>query len=338
MVENLDEFTRELRTALGTAKWQLEEFEKAVRLSHRKHGDATKLDRHRQFIDAIENQIFCVEASLREYFIEEGKQPLKWVNLNEEERDDLAAFLTGTTPTIRGPKDEHLEPVPSYEESIHETCNRRREASSNQSSLDISDKVEEIQDAQFVMKKLQDNEISRSRDDVVCHTERTTNGRRVWSSPNFDTLTIVIPDEDERRNPMPTVEPTPKEKGSRTNLWRQTGREFLPAKIAGHVCSQVSGSQTIPEFKESAAWLLSSTYTCSDVNNFLIGALCTLFNLTVLFELVYDNALPPLGDFPGSLMGLSNPGLMNYKLNDYPLKSSNYRPWAEVVFCKTALQ
>ncbi|CAK9329837.1 unnamed protein product [Citrullus colocynthis] len=237
-VENLDEFTRELRTALGTAKWQLEEFEKAVRLSYRKHGDVTKLERHRQFIDAIENQILCVEASLREYFIEEGKQPLKWVNLNEEECDDLAAFLSGTTPTIRGPKDENPEPVPSFEESIHETCNKRREASSNQSSLDIGDKVEEIQDARFGMK-LQDNEISRSRDDVVCHTERTTNGRRVWSSPNFDTLTIVIPDEDERRNPMPTVEPTPKEKGSRTILWRQTGREFLPAKIAGHACSQL---------------------------------------------------------------------------------------------------
>lgn len=217
----------------------MEEFEKAVRLSYRKHGDVTKLERHRQFIDAIENQILCVEASLREYFIEEGKQPLKWVNLNEEECDDLAAFLSGTTPTIRGPKDENPEPVPSFEESIHETCNKRREASSNQSSLDIGDKVEEIQDARFGMK-LQDNEISRSRDDVVCHTERTTNGRRVWSSPNFDTLTIVIPDEDERRNPMPTVEPTPKEKGSRTILWRQTGREFLPAKIAGHACSQVN--------------------------------------------------------------------------------------------------
>lgn len=206
----------------------MEEFEKAVRLSYRQHKDEIKLERHRQFIDAIANQIFSVEASLREYFVEEGKQPLKWVNLNEEECDDLAAFLSGTTPTIRGPKDENLEPVPSFEEPTHETYSKIREASSNQSSLDIGDKVEEIQ-----------NEISRARDDVVCHTERTTNSRRVWSSPNFDALTIVIPDEDERRNPMPIVEATPKDKGSRTIHWRQTGREFFPAKVAGHVCNQV---------------------------------------------------------------------------------------------------
>ncbi|XP_022134869.1 uncharacterized protein LOC111007027 [Momordica charantia] len=238
MIDNLDEFTRELRTALGTAKWQLEEFEKAVRLSYGHHGDDTKLQRHRQFIDAIENQIFSVEASLREYFVEEGKQPLKWVNLDEEECDDLAAFLSGTTPTNRGQKNENLEPVPSFEKSIHETHSERQEASSNQSSLDTASKVEEIPNAQFVVE-LEDNAISLARDDVVNHTDRTINARRVWSSPNFNTLTIVIPDEDEQRNPMPTVEATPKEKGSRTILWRQLGREFLPAKVAGHVRNQL---------------------------------------------------------------------------------------------------
>ncbi|XP_023531163.1 uncharacterized protein LOC111793489 isoform X2 [Cucurbita pepo subsp. pepo] len=178
MLDDLDAFTRELRTALGTTKWQLEEFEKAVRLSYRHHGDDTKLERHRQFIDAIENQIFCVEESLREYFVEEGKQPLKWVNLNEEECDDLAAFLSGTTATVRG-------------------------------------------------------------EDVVCHSERMANARRVWSSPNFGSMTIAIPDEDECINPIPTVEATPKDKGSRTILWRQLGREFLPAKVAGHAYNQL---------------------------------------------------------------------------------------------------
>ncbi|XP_023003577.1 uncharacterized protein LOC111497136 [Cucurbita maxima] len=228
MVDDLDAFTRELRTALGTTKWQLEEFEKAVRLSYRHHGDDTKLERHRQFIDAIENQIFCVEESLREYFVEEGKQPLKWVNLNEEECDDLAAFLSGTTATIRGPKDEILEPMPSFEESTHETYSKRREESSNQSSLDIGDKVEETQ-----------NVISRAGEDVVSHPERMANARRVWSSPNFGSMTIAIPDEDECINPIPTVEATPKDKGSRTILWRQIGREFLPAKVAGHAYNQL---------------------------------------------------------------------------------------------------
>lgn len=207
-------------------------------MSYGKHGDDTKLERHRQFIDAIENQILCVEASLRKYVVEEGKQPLRWVNLNDEECDDLAAFLSGKSPTIRRPKDENLETVPLFEESIRENYENRQEVSSHQSSFDTADKVEDIQDAQFVVE-LQDNEISLAREDVVCHTERTTNTRRVWSSPNFDALTIVIPDEDEGRNPMLTVEATPKEKGSRTMLWKQTGREFLPAKVVGRVCNQV---------------------------------------------------------------------------------------------------
>ncbi|XP_039008613.1 uncharacterized protein LOC120136724 [Hibiscus syriacus] len=100
--EDYAQLCRELQTALGTAKWQLEEFERATRLSrgHRRSDDTTAT-RHNQFIAAVESQIFRVEAALKESFFEEGKQPLRWVNLDEEECDDLAIFLSGTSPTLQ---------------------------------------------------------------------------------------------------------------------------------------------------------------------------------------------------------------------------------------------
>ncbi|GFZ11015.1 syntaxin/t-SNARE family protein [Actinidia rufa] len=83
--EGLDELCRELQTALGNAKWQLEEFGKAVRLSYRHCAYDFTMARHRQFIEVIESQISRVETSLRESFSEQGKQLLRWVNLTEDE-------------------------------------------------------------------------------------------------------------------------------------------------------------------------------------------------------------------------------------------------------------
>ncbi|CAH8364307.1 unnamed protein product [Eruca vesicaria subsp. sativa] len=91
-----DHFCNELQAALSTAKWQLEEFERAVRLSHGHcRDDTTTLTRHKQFVTAIENQIHRVESALSE----NGEQPLRWVDLNKEERDDLAMFLSGSSQT-----------------------------------------------------------------------------------------------------------------------------------------------------------------------------------------------------------------------------------------------
>ncbi|KAG6522206.1 hypothetical protein ZIOFF_019344 [Zingiber officinale] len=101
-LEALDELLRELQTALGTAKWQLEEFEKAVKLSHGSFSsEGNAITRHRQFVSAIGNQILRVEKGLNDSLIEEGKHPLRWVQLNEEEREDLADFLSGV------PRDRH---------------------------------------------------------------------------------------------------------------------------------------------------------------------------------------------------------------------------------------
>lgn len=96
---DLDDIRRDLQTSLGTAKWQLEEFERAVRSSYVDNSSKDVQTRHYQFIDAISNQIAKVENSLRETAVGDGKSgnALPWVRLDEGERDELAQFLTGFT-------------------------------------------------------------------------------------------------------------------------------------------------------------------------------------------------------------------------------------------------
>lgn len=83
---------------------QLEEFEKAVKLSHESFSsEGNAITRHRQFVSAIGNQILRIEKGLNDSLIEEGKEPLRWVQLNDEEREDLADFLSGV------PRDRNRE-------------------------------------------------------------------------------------------------------------------------------------------------------------------------------------------------------------------------------------
>ncbi|KAJ4962533.1 hypothetical protein NE237_022472 [Protea cynaroides] len=94
---DVDELRRDLRTALGTAKWQLEEFARAVSSSYVGSSSSAEdgRSRHRQFIVAIENQISTVENSLKESVVAEGKSTLPWVRLDEGERNEFALFLSG---------------------------------------------------------------------------------------------------------------------------------------------------------------------------------------------------------------------------------------------------
>lgn len=94
---NSDELSRDLRTALGTAKWQLEEFARAVNSSYVNNAADDAKDRHREFITAIGSQISEVETSLTESTVSQGKPPLPWVRLDEGERDELAMFLAAPT-------------------------------------------------------------------------------------------------------------------------------------------------------------------------------------------------------------------------------------------------
>ncbi|XP_062192247.1 uncharacterized protein LOC133895761 [Phragmites australis] len=93
--EEVDDLQRELQTALGTAKWQLEQFERAVSSSCDKYSlEEGTVARRRQFIVAIEDQISRVEKVINSSLIDNGRQGLNWVKLDDEERDDLVAFLS----------------------------------------------------------------------------------------------------------------------------------------------------------------------------------------------------------------------------------------------------
>ncbi|KAH6764861.1 hypothetical protein C2S52_013853 [Perilla frutescens var. hirtella] len=93
---NLDELRTDLQTTLGTTKWQLDEFGRAVKSSYPSGSSADDAkDRHRNFILAIQNQIKKVETSLNESAARQGKPPLPWVRLDEGERNELALFLSG---------------------------------------------------------------------------------------------------------------------------------------------------------------------------------------------------------------------------------------------------
>ncbi|KAK9073422.1 hypothetical protein SSX86_007746 [Deinandra increscens subsp. villosa] len=93
---NSDALRRDLRTALGTTKWQLEEFERAVISSYGKNSTDDTKDRHRDFINAMENQISRVENSWNDSSVSKGKPPRPWVRLDERERKELALFLSGS--------------------------------------------------------------------------------------------------------------------------------------------------------------------------------------------------------------------------------------------------
>ncbi|XP_052165868.1 uncharacterized protein LOC127782639 [Oryza glaberrima] len=94
-LEELSDLQRELKTALGTAKWQLEQFERAISMSNDKYSlEEGTLARRRQFVVAMEDQISQVEKQINDYSIDNDRRGLNWVKLDDEERDDLVAFLS----------------------------------------------------------------------------------------------------------------------------------------------------------------------------------------------------------------------------------------------------
>ncbi|KAG5127213.1 hypothetical protein JHK82_028048 [Glycine max] len=212
--EELNELCRELQTPLGTTKWQdfkeyapycvlnmlkqLEEFDKAVKLSYQHH----------------------------------GKLPLWWVNLDEEERDDLAAFLSGACQTTQSTNDECMEVTQAKKEDkivdINTFCNRDISVS-EKSSKDV---ISVSKDTDYVIE-IKADAASRSNDDVVSQTDRITSTRKTWTTPNYGVLKIAIADEGEQRDkPTWTVDATPKEKGFRNLFWKQKFEEYPQAMRA----------------------------------------------------------------------------------------------------------
>ncbi|KFK40268.1 hypothetical protein AALP_AA3G352600 [Arabis alpina] len=208
--EKKDEICKELQAALGTAKWQLEEFEKAVRLSYRQYGgdESSTLTRHKQFVTAIENQITRVETSLQEAYSENGKEPLRWVNLSEEERDDLAMFLSGSSKSFSS-------------ESSSIKSNKGMEVSAT------SKEVRGYGNGSECVIDIEERVKPGNADTRIRQAEKTFGTRRTWSSPNFESLRIIVPgdsnevEQEEKEKLVAEIEATPKVKGTKSVLWMQ---------------------------------------------------------------------------------------------------------------------
>lgn len=193
----VEELRRELQTALGTAKWQLQEFERAVKQSHQNIlSDKDRISRHSEFIEAIEEQISHVEKTLGYSLVGEEKKPFFWVQLDEEERDDLELFLSPTLQysqqTVVGCKGDYVGPVkgrgsPSFAKSFEET-------------------VTFDHDAKYIVK-LENTELNRTRD-MECSQEEHNNGKRA-NSPDIGAWKIVIANEEEERELLETKTDSP---------------------------------------------------------------------------------------------------------------------------------
>ena len=103
---NSDELRRDLHTALGTAKWQLDEFQRAVGSSYSKSSSSEARNRHRDFIVVIDGKISKVEhlLQLQESVPLGRKASQPWVSLDEGERNELASFLSGMPMPSSGGK------------------------------------------------------------------------------------------------------------------------------------------------------------------------------------------------------------------------------------------
>lgn len=99
---SIDYHRRDLATTVETAKWQLEDFERAVNLlamAEKSQMREDVISRHEQFVRAIREQIIQVEKSVEDASLGDFKKNTEWVNLNEQDTDRLALFLSGGNPT-----------------------------------------------------------------------------------------------------------------------------------------------------------------------------------------------------------------------------------------------
>ncbi|KAI3811419.1 hypothetical protein L1987_21142 [Smallanthus sonchifolius] len=210
---DLDELCRELQTALGTAKWQLDEFQRAVRLSYKNNINDVRTARHEQFVSAISSQISAVESALKDYFSDEIQKPLRWVNLDEEERDDLAMFLSGSVESSKSTKESNIDnPKFSYMTSCK----------------DVNNHVVDVEPI----------EVLGTSDGSSCQADKKAGSRRTRVLQDVETLKITIDHDDEQKKllMLNDVESTPKDKGY---VWRpRSGNYWI-----NQVFKRAAGSQ-----------------------------------------------------------------------------------------------
>ncbi|KAM7249702.1 hypothetical protein ACFE04_019861 [Oxalis oulophora] len=278
--ENFDQLSKDLQTALGTAKWQLEEFENAVRMSHKYRGKDKTSARHRQFIEAIEHQISRVEASLTKAYSQEGKKPLQWVNLDEEECDDLAMFLSGgiqSNPSRHSCPDIRPIKIGILENNGHKRIDG--DSSSNLTSTNTKDTS--LDKSTDCVIDIDETDSPQTSDDMICQSEGIST-RRTRTSPNYSALKIVIPGQ-ESDELTTNVETTPKEKGIKTLFWKLRCRDNLQEKRA-----VIYLNQFLSRFGCVQRQLPNSQFQFSCSIRLVLALLLTIFlagNFFVYFEL-----------------------------------------------------
>uniref|UniRef100_A0A1J3I9E6 Syntaxin-61 n=1 Tax=Noccaea caerulescens TaxID=107243 RepID=A0A1J3I9E6_NOCCA len=130
-----EQLHRDLHAALGTTKWQLDEFHRAVQSSYDNRLSDDTRDRHREFTFAMETQVAKIEKSLKEAAQSDGKGTPRWVRLDEDDRNELALFLTG-------PCDSEKKQLPTNGvklNQLQEPYGHRRTASASAWNIAVSD-------------------------------------------------------------------------------------------------------------------------------------------------------------------------------------------------------
>ncbi|KAF5185124.1 Syntaxin/t-SNARE family protein [Thalictrum thalictroides] len=191
LISSMEYHRRDLTTALGTTKWQLEDFERAVNISTFSDKSNMREDiisRHKQFIKAIEEQIVQVERSLGSSSATDSESSTHWMNLNEKDSDGLALFLSGGYP------ENHVT------QHNNDTSIMRRFLETKASDLD--EKIDEI-------IELKIEEIEEARVNGVMHIDHSFDNlkkstlRKVGSNchkwPGFET-SIMIEDGNNDSN------------------------------------------------------------------------------------------------------------------------------------------
>ncbi|KAJ8499203.1 hypothetical protein OPV22_009755 [Ensete ventricosum] len=97
LLSSIEYHKRDLVTCLETARWQLEDFERAVTLaalSDTSNSRENAISKFRQFIRAIREQVSQVERTVKDSAMEDFNRTSPSMNLNEHDRDGLALFLS----------------------------------------------------------------------------------------------------------------------------------------------------------------------------------------------------------------------------------------------------
>jgi hypothetical protein len=147
---------------------QLEQFERAVGSSNDKYSlEEGTIARRWQFVVAIEDQISRVEKALSGSLMDNGRQGLNWVKLDDVERDDLVAFLSAPA--------QFYSEVMSTDNSLH--------IPSRQKNVPIC--TNDHRDRAMVIKDIHEvppREISSVKSDVCSLSEKLQSHRTNLSS------------------------------------------------------------------------------------------------------------------------------------------------------------